>query len=319
MRNRLLFAAGIAAAALAAAAQAQTVGVGITKGTAIDQMGAAIAKTVSSHAGMQMRPQAMGGTQTYIQVMDEGKLEFGIANLMQAYMAVNGTGISEGHKFANVRLVATLMAFRNGLAVANNSDIRTAADLKGKRLPYGFSAAPLFRYFMDATLANGGLTAADVTQVPAVGLPQSWNLLKQGKVDGVITAIGAGPTTEMDKTVQGGIRFIEMATAGPRAEKTLEILPGLYYTKVNPNPKLAGIRAPTDTFGYDFGLFANKDVPAEAVARVAKAMYEHADEIKATAAMWNSFDKSRMAKAHKGVPYHPGAEAFYKEVGIWKR
>jgi len=319
MRIGLLVATGIAAAALAGAADAQTVGVGVTKGTAIDQMGAAIAKTVSSHAGVQMRPQPMGGTQTYIQIMDEGKLEFGIANLMQAYMAVNGTGISEGHKFSNVRLVATLMAFRNGLAVANDSDIKTAADLKGKRLPYGFSAAPLFRYFMDATLANGGLTAADVTQVPAVALPQSWNLLKQGKVDGVITAIGAGPTTEMNATVPSGIRFIEMATAGPRAEKTLEILPGLYFTKVTPNPKLVGIRGPTDTFGYDFGLFANKDVPAEVIGRVVKAMYEHVDEIKSTAAMWNSFDKSHMAKSHKGVPYHPAAEAFYKQVGIWKQ
>lgn len=319
MRIRLLVAAGMATAALAGASAAQTVGVGVTKGTAIDQMGAAIAKTVSSHASMQMRPQPMGGTQTYIQVMDEGKLEFGIANLMQAYMAVNGTGISEGHKFANVRLVATLMAFRNGLAVADNSDIKTAADLKGKRLPYGFSGAPLFRYFIDATLANGGLTAADVTRVPAVALPQSWNLLKQGKVDGVITAIGAGPTTEMNATVPSGIRFIEMATVGAHAEKTLEILPGLYFTKVTPNPKLAGIRGPTDTFGYDFGLFANRDVPAEVVGRVVKAIYEHADEIKSTAAMWNSFDKSRMAKAHKGVPYHPAAEAFYKQVGIWKQ
>jgi len=72
VRIRLLIAAGLAFAALAGAAAAQTVGVGVTKGTAIDQMGAAIAKTVSSHAGMQMRPQPMGGTQTYIQIMDEG-------------------------------------------------------------------------------------------------------------------------------------------------------------------------------------------------------------------------------------------------------
>jgi len=319
MRIRLLVSAGVTAAALVGAANAQTAGVGVTKGTAINQMGAAIARTVSSHGGLQMRPQPMGGTQTYIQVMDEGKLEFGIANLMQAYMAVTGTGISEGHKFANIRLVATLMAFRNGLAVANNSDIKTAADLKGKRLPYGFSAAPLFRYFIDATLANGGLTAADITQVPAVGLPQSWNLLKQGKVDGVITAIGAGPTTEMNATVSGGIRFIEMATSGPSAQKTLDILPGLYYTKVNPNPKLAGIRAPINTYGYDFGLFASKDVPDEVVGRVVKAMYEHADEIKATAAMWNSFRRENMGKQHRRVPYHPGAEAFYKQVGIWKK
>jgi len=130
MRIRLLVAA-ITAAALGGAANAQTVGIGITKGTALDQMAAALSKTVSSHGNMQMRPQPMGGTQTYIQVVDQGKLEFGIANVMQTYMAVHGTGMSEGHKFNNIRAVATLMAFRNGLVVANNPSIKTAADLKG--------------------------------------------------------------------------------------------------------------------------------------------------------------------------------------------
>jgi len=318
MRIRLLAATGIAAAALVGAANAQTVGLGTTKGTALDQMAAALSKTVSSHGNMQMRPQPMGGTQTYIQVIDQGKLEFGIANVMQTYMAVHGTGISEGHKFSNLRAVATLMAFRNGLAVANNSDIKTAADLKGKRLPYGFKGAPLFRYFIDATLVNGGLTAADVTKVPAVGLFQSWNLFKQGKVDGVITAIGSGATTEMNATIPGGVRFIDMVTTGPRAEQTLDTLPGIYFAKVTPDPKFVGVHSPTDIYGYYFVVLTYKDMSAEIVTRVAKAIYENVAEIKATAAMWVSFNSATVAKQHKGIPYHPAAEAFYKKVGAWK-
>ncbi|MGE0744338.1 MAG: TAXI family TRAP transporter solute-binding subunit [Rhodospirillales bacterium] len=310
--------AGALLAIAAGPAGAQAVGVGITKGTAIGQMGAAIASTVSSHAGLQMRTQAMGGTQKYIEVVNGGELEFGIANLMQTYMAVTGTGISEGHKFENLRMVATLMAFRNGLLVANDSDIKTPKDLKGKLLPYGFNAAPLFRYFIDAVLMNGGLSIKDATQVPAVGLAQSWNLLKQGKVAGVITAVGAGPTAEMDATVPGGTRFIDMVTTGPAAEKTLAILPNVYFTVVEPGQQLAGIRKPTNTFGYDFGLFAHKDVPADVVRRVVKAMYENPGEIKSTAAMWATWDIKNMGKDQR-MAYHPGAEEFYKKAGVWKR
>ena len=149
MKITRILAAGLAAATIAGGAQAQMVGVGITKGTAIDQMGAAIAKAVSSHAGIQMRTQAMGGTQKYIQVVNGGDLEFGIANMMQTYMAVTGTGISQGHKYENLRVVATLMAFRNGILVSNSSGVKTAKDLKGKRVPYGFNAAPLFRFLID--------------------------------------------------------------------------------------------------------------------------------------------------------------------------
>jgi TRAP-type uncharacterized transport system substrate-binding protein len=41
-------------------------------------------------------------------------------------------------------MVATLMPFHTGLLVANNSDIKKVSDLKGKRVPYGLKAAPLF-------------------------------------------------------------------------------------------------------------------------------------------------------------------------------
>ena len=57
------------------------------------------------------------------------------------------------------------------------------------------------------TLINGGLDYGDVTKVPAVGLAQSWNLLKQGKLDGTISALGAGATAETNATIAGGARF----------------------------------------------------------------------------------------------------------------
>ncbi len=318
MKITRFVAVGLAAATMAGSAQAQLVGVGITKGTAIDQMGAAIAKAVSSHAGIQMRTQAMGGTQKYIQVVNGGDLEFGIANMMQTYWAVNGTGVSEGQKHPNLRVVATLMAFRNGILVSNSSGVKKAADLKGKRVPSGFNAAPLFRFLIEGALINGGLTYKDVQGVPAVGLAQSWNLLKQGKVDAVSTGVGAGPTAEMAATVPGGVRFVDLTPTGPDAEKALSILPSVYYTKVTPNPKLAGIVEPTTVFGYDFGIFTHKGVSNDIVTKVAKAIHDHAAEIKSSAAMWATFDVKNMAKDNK-VAYHPAAEAYYKQIGIWKR
>jgi hypothetical protein len=51
---------------LSAGAEAQTIGIGTTSGGANAQVGAAIAGVVSSHAGLEMRPQKMGGTQRYM-------------------------------------------------------------------------------------------------------------------------------------------------------------------------------------------------------------------------------------------------------------
>ncbi len=65
-------------------AWAETVGIGTTKGGATAQVSAGIAKIVSSHAGMQMRPRPMGGTAQYVPVVNAGELEFGVSNAMQA-------------------------------------------------------------------------------------------------------------------------------------------------------------------------------------------------------------------------------------------
>lgn len=312
--------AGLLTVMSASIASAQVVGIGTTKGTAVDQITAAIAKVVSSHAGIQMRTQAMGGTQKYIEVVNDGKLEFGIANAMQTAMAVNGTGISAGHKYDNLKLVATLMAFRNGVLVRNDSNIESTKDLKGKRLPYGFKAAPLFNFFIDSALANGGHSIKDAKQVPAIGLAQSWDLLKQGKVDAVITAIGAGPTAEMDARIPSGARFIDVETDGPNAKKSLEILPKLYFIQMDPEKaKLPGIRRKVDTWGYDFLLWAHKDVSNDIVGKVAKALHDHVDELQKTSPLWRTFAAKSIAKDQgEDLPYHPGAVAYYKSIGLRK-
>ncbi len=308
---------GIAVAALAAhPASAETLGIGSTKGTAVGQMATILSKVVSEKAeGIELRPKNMGGSQKYIPVVNAGELHFGIANIVQTTMAFEGTGLSEGKNYGNLRLAATLMAFRNGLLVANNSDIKKISDLKGKRVPSGFNAAPLFAHFFEGMMANGGVSMKDVEGIPAIGLSQSWDLLKQGKVDVVITAVGAAPTREMDARVQGGVRFLSFDKSNPATTKMLK---GVYYVDLQPSPKFPAIKAPTTTVGYDFMLFTGKDVSNEAIGKVLKAIYDSEKDIKASSPLWTNYSSKGMAK-DVGLPYHPGAEAFYKSVGVWKR
>lgn len=314
---------GVAVAAVlltAGTANAQMLGIGSTKGTAVAQMTAAIAKVVSQYSGIQMRTQPMGGTQQYIPVVNAGQLEFGVGNSFQTYQAVMGIGLSKGHKYDNLRLVATLMPFTTGLEVRVKDNIRTVAQLKGKRLPYGYDGAPLFQTFMEGFLANGGLTYADVVHVPTIGLPQSWNLFKEGKVDAVIAATGTAANKEMNARISGGTRYIDFATTGPNAKKTLDILRTTRYTLVKPAKSLPVVKEPTHIMVYDFTLWAYKGVSNAVIEKVTKALYDHADELKESSAIWRRFSRKDMATDQgPELLYHPGAIAFYKKVGLWKR
>ena len=306
-----------ALSAIATPANAQLVGIGSTKSSVVAQMAAAIAKVVSANAGLQMRTQTMGGTQQYIPLVNAGQLEFGIGNMYQTAQAYAGIGLSAGHKYENLRMVATLMPFRNGVLVANKSSMKTMADLKGKRIPYGFNAAPLFQNFFEGFLANGGLTFADVEHVPAIGLRPSWELFMQGKVDAVIAAVGGGPNKEMNAKIDGGIRYLDEVTTGPNAKKTLELLTNTYFTEVSPAPQYPAIRSKTNVTGYDFALWAGKNVPDEVVMKVVKALHDNAGELKASSPVWATWSEKDMAKKQGDMPYHPGAIAYYKKAGIW--
>jgi TRAP transporter TAXI family solute receptor len=314
MKRIGFFAAVVASVMMSGAAFAQVVGIGTTKGGATAQISAGIAQVVSAHAGFQMRPQPMGGSQQYIPIVNAGELEFGIANVSQTFMAYSGTGMSEGQPNDNLRMVATMMVFRAALMVRNDSDLHSVADLRGKRIPSVYSSAPLFEFFLTGMLANGGLTYDDVQKVPVTGLVPGVNAFKEGKIDAVIAAIGAGFVNAADAAISGGVRFLSFSTDPTAAANLAEFVPKSFLIEVAPGP--TGVMEATTVMAYDYMLWAGKDVADDVVYSVTKAMYENEEELHGLGPLWRSHSSAGMSKDH-GMPYHPGAIKYFREVGAW--
>lgn len=316
-KNALFACASVFAIATAGgAAHAQVVGIGTTKAGATGQVSAGIATVVSKHSGLNMRTQPMAGTQQYIPAVNAGRLEFGVANIMQTKWAYNGTSISKGRPNKNLRMVATLMQFRIAPVVDAKSDIKAISDLKGKRVPSEFSAAPLFRVITTGFLANGGLTFKDVKPVPVSALRQHWDALTEGKIDMVTAAAGTGYLNLMAKKM-GGVRFIDLDDSPKALEAIRSHLPGVDIRTVKPGPKLTGIVKPTKFLFFDYMLFAGKDVSDEIVYKVTKALYENPKDLTAASPLWRSFKPANMGK-DQGMPMHPGAVKLLKEKGAMK-
>ena len=298
--------------------QAQTIAIGTTKGGATAQIAAAIAKVVSTKGGgLQMRTQPFGGTQQYIPVVNAGDVEIGISNLPQYSMAKTGSGLSK-RKYDNLRLLANMMVFQVGVLVPDRSDIKKLSDLRGKRMPAGFKAAPLFIFLMKGFLANGGLTYDDVTRVPVVALRQHWNIFAQGKTDMAMAALGTGRVKELNTKISGGIRFVSLDANAKMTKAMIAEYPKSYLKLVKPSPKLTGVKSPIYTMNYDYTLWTNKNVPDKTVQTIVKSVYENEAELKAASPLWRSHSSATMAK-DLGFAFHPAAEMFYKKVGIWKR
>ena len=290
-------------------------GIGTTKGGAAGQVAAAIAKVVSTQGDLQIRTTPMAGTKQYIPLVNAGRLEFGVANLPQVTFAVRGKSLFEGHPLPDLRMVATLMLFRLGLVVPDGSDIHSVADLRNRRVPSGFKAAPLFKVLFDGVLATDGLSYDDVERVPVSSLGQSWELFMQGKVLAVIFTIGTGALKQAEVAL-GGVRFLSFNDS-PQALAGLQAhVPQSYFRLIQPAPELTGVKGPTILMAYDYTLFTGKDVADDLVYYVARLMYESVDELRATGPLWAEFLGEGMSK-DVGLEYHPGAVKFYKEMGLW--
>src|SRR5688572_27780144 len=128
---RKLAIAALASAALTGATFAQTIGLATTQGGATEQIATAIAKTLSQSTDLQVRPQMLANTSQYLPLVNDGRVEFGIANFPQTFYAIKGTGMSEGQSSPNLKLVASLIPFNAGMMVPSSLGIKTLDELKG--------------------------------------------------------------------------------------------------------------------------------------------------------------------------------------------
>src|SRR5262245_9450855 len=157
--GRLVAALMLAVAAAAGAAGAQTYGFAtLQPGTLNHTTASAVAKVLKEKAGLNVLVQPTAGDQVIVPMVDRGEAEIGISNAMEVH-----DGLAKG--FKELRIVAAAHALRVGFFVRKDGGIRTVAELKGKRVPYGFSAMRALEPTVRAILATASLTEKDIKPV----------------------------------------------------------------------------------------------------------------------------------------------------------
>jgi len=313
MTRMLAFAA---AALLAAGAQAQVLGFGSApQGSIGYNMSSAIARTMAEAANIQSRVQPYSGSSAVLPLVNSGELDLTVCNVLEMQEAANGEGPYAGRKQANLRVLGVIFPLYSSIFVRKDSPIRTIADLKGKRIPYGFSAQLTLNRIVDAILATGGLSGnKDIIPVLVPNVIRGADDFMEGKIDGGFFAIGAAKVAEVHKSV-GGIRYLPVSEEPAAVLAMQRIMPYAYVTEVKPSPAFVGLDGPTRLMAYDYLVVVGAHVKDDTVYRIAKAMYENKPKLVESLRAFNGFNPDNM---HKAMPasFHPGSEKYYKEKGI---
>ncbi|MGE5147073.1 MAG: TAXI family TRAP transporter solute-binding subunit, partial [Candidatus Eiseniibacteriota bacterium] len=157
----IILAAGLAVAGTAGAAEVVTIGTA-QAGTITNSAGAALAKVMKEKRHLEVRVQPFAGSGPLLALVQQGKLDLAIVNVFEMAQAMNGEKPFES-KSPDLRVASSLFQSYVGFLVPKDSAIKTLPEIKGKKIPSGFSAAPIIEPMRKAIFANAGVTDADVT------------------------------------------------------------------------------------------------------------------------------------------------------------
>ena len=297
------------------AAQAQVLGFGSApQGSIGYNMSSAIAKVLAEDAKLQSRVQPYSGSSAVLPLVNSGELDLAVCNVLEIEEATRGEGPYNGRKQEKLRVLAVIFPLYSSIFVRKDSPIKSLAELKGKRIPYGFSAQVTLERIIDAIIATGGLKRSDVVPVLVPNVVRGADDFMEGKLDGGFFALGAGKVAEVDKTV-GGIRFLPLADDPQSLARMQKIMPYAYVTTVKPSPAFVGLDGPTKLMAYDYLVAVGTHVKDDTVYKIAKTMYENKPKLAESLKAFGIWDPKQIHKKMP-APFHPGSERFYKEKGL---
>jgi uncharacterized protein len=300
---------------LAGPALAQPVGIGTSpQGTLTYTLGATYAKALDDAAKIQARVQPSSGTGVMVPLVNGGELDVGFVNTLELTEAYTGTGSFNGRPQKDIRAVGVLFPIRSGLFVRKDSPIKSATELKGKAVPYGYTSQEIIRTVVDGLLANAGIAPGDVKQVLVPNLIRGVDEFIAGRVEVGYFAVGQAKVAEADAAV-GGIRYLPLVETPEAIAAMKKVVPTSFPEVVNPAPNLAGIVGPTTLMFYDYVMFVSDKLPKDRVYKLTQVLAEQRDAMATGMALFKDMKIERMHR-ELPIPYHEGALAYYKDKSI---
>ncbi|MBR3588154.1 MAG: TAXI family TRAP transporter solute-binding subunit [Clostridia bacterium] len=267
-----------------------------------------ISSLLKEKTGAQLMIQSSGASKANILDIDDGVVDMAIVQNDVMDYAFNGTSLFED--VGAIKSFSTLgAAYAEVCQIVARADsgIKTVADLKGKKVSVGDSGSGV-EFNAQQILGAYDVTFEDIDK-QNLSFQASADALKDGKIDAFFCTAGAPTVAITDLSTTTGIVLVEI-DAEHLAELKDEY--GFYAEYTVPAGTYKGVDEDATTVAVKATFIVSNDLDEETVYQLTKAIYENKDEYshEKAAEMSNEYAVSSIS-----VPFHPGAERYFKEVG----
>lgn len=327
--RRAALAAAFTVAAGAAHAQAPSffrIGTGSAGGTYYP-IGGVIANAISCPPGAPCREagatfgvpnmvavaQATQGSVQNVNLIQSGNAESGFSQSDVAHWAFTGTGLFEGRPRADrLRFIAHLFPEHIHAVVRRDSQIQRLQDLRGRRIAIGLQASGA-RIGSELILEAAGMRGAYTPEF--LNQAQGAERMQDRGIDATLTVVGYPAAAFSEFCSRTGCRILSFSDSEMSA--VIEKAP-FYGRGVIPRTAYEGLEADVPTLTVSAVWLVSERVPEALVYEI-------------TRALWSDPSRGLLDRGHaKGreivrenallgrgvVPFHPGAERFYREAGL---
>jgi uncharacterized protein len=198
------------------------------------------------------------------------------------------------------------------LVARNDANINSVADLKGKKVslgPLGSGTTENAKQILTAW----GLSVDDI-EAQQLTATQGSDFMKDGRIDAYFNTTAAPAAHIIDVHVMVPSHVVPIS--GPNAEKLMKQF--AFYAKDTIAAGLyKGVDQPVQTVAVMAMMAARADLEEDVVYTIVKAIWSDLEQIKKAHAKFKQLDVQK-ALVGMSVPLHPGAEKYYKEIGLIK-
>ncbi len=307
----ILVAAALGVAALASAQSTRlSIGTGGTGGVYYP-MGGGMAAILSKYVpGWEATAEVTGASVANLQLIGQGKQDFGFTMADAAYDAVSGLAKFKEKK-VEARTLMVLYPNKMHVVTTEASGIKTLADLKGKRISTGEPNSGT--EVMALRLLEAAGVDKDV-QRERLSVAEGVNAIKDRKIDALIWVGGLPTAAITDLATTPGIT-LKLIDHSQYADAMNKKWGPLYVKGTIPANTYKGQTADVGNLDVWNLLVADKKMSDQQAYTIVKTLIEKKDELVAVHREAKNITLDAQAAASP-IPFHPGARKYFEERGV---
>lgn len=287
--------------------------------------GATIADVVSSHdTGLAFDVMPNSGGVGNMLLLQNGGADIGLGfNCVNAWAYTGTMAFEETGAIPELRgLVGTLDQMYVGIGIRNGSGIEEIRDIADKKLPihlYTSETGSASEYTTRLVLESIGCSYEDIIawggSVTHTDFASIVAAYQDGKCDFFMQHVSVGHAAFTELALTADVRV------GQLDEQSLDFLQERGYSVATmPAGSFNGQDEDVICAGITTNLVTTDKLPDEVAYRIVKQIYENPDELALGHSGFSNFNRDNCASSNLfgGLPLHPGAEKYYREIGLIK-